>query len=618
MLHAHTANATATAIRARPRPMLLGLVFGVFLVLIGVTATALVTVSSMHLSSATLAAVVSRDRSLVALFVNSNVHRADLAAAGISAASAHDLEAKLSTLTAQDDILRIEIRTANGTILASSTAGQRGARPPVSTGMQEALGGQPSIAMVEKSALTDLGPTTLAAKDLLREYLPLLSDKGETLAVVALWRDAGPLLARIDAARRDVVFVTVAASLFLAVALFGVFRAAQKRITRQQAQLLEAERRDPLTGLLNHGAVVTILAEELEVARDEGNRLGLALIDIDNFRLLNNTHGHKAADQVLLRVAELVEQQTGDGNQVARYGPDEFLLVLADVGVPEMEAAVDRIRRGLAEVSMQFGDSEQLPVTVSVGICLFPEHADSVTELLAAGAVAVAEAKASGGDGVRVARVGDESRETSGSFDVLQGLVIAVDTKDRYTKRHSEDVARYAVFLARRIGVETEQLQTIHLAGLLHDVGKIGIPDTLLRKPSKLTAQEFDIFKQHVALGDAIVRDVPDVELVRAGIRHHHERWDGAGYLDGLEGEGIPFLARILAVADAFSAMTTTRPYRRALSIEEALKRLGDGAGTQLQEDLVAAFIEGIETAADAPLPGEPQTGLWRPTLQVA
>lgn len=598
--------------------MLMALVFGVFLVLIGVTATALVTVSSMHLSSATLAAVVSRDRSLVALFVNSNVHRADLDAAGISASSARDLEAKLSTLTAQDDILRIEIRTAGGTILASSTAGQRGARPPVSAGMREALGGRPSIALVEKAALTDLGPTTLAANDLLREYLPLLSQQEETLAVVALWRDAGPLLARIDAARRDVVLVTVAASLFLAVALFGVFRAAQKRITRQQAQLLEAERRDPLTGLLNHGAVVALLAGRLEVARDSGGRIGLALIDIDNFRLLNDTHGHEAADQVLLRVSELVELEAGDEGQVARYGPDEFLLVLSDVGLPEVEAAVERIRTGLAEVSMQFGDSEALPVSVSAGICLYPEHADSVTELLAAGAFAVAEAKASGGDGVRVARMGDETRETSASFDVLQGLVIAVDTKDRYTKRHSEDVARYAVFLARRIGVEPEQLQTIHLAGLLHDVGKIGIPDTLLRKPSKLTAQEFDIFKQHVALGDAIVRDVPDVELVRAGIRHHHERWDGDGYLDGLEGEQIPFLARILAVADAFSAMTTTRPYRRALSIEEALKRLGDAAGTQLQENLVAAFIEGIETAADAPLPGEQQTGLWRPILQVA
>jgi putative nucleotidyltransferase with HDIG domain len=232
--------------------------------------------------------------------------------------------------------------------------------------------------------------------------------------------------------------------------------------------------------------------------------------------------------------------------------------------------------------------------------------------------VAVGEAKASGGDGVRIAHVGEEDRVMSGSLDVLQGLVIAVDTKDRYTKRHSEDVARYAVFLAQRIGLDDEMLRTIQLAGLLHDIGKIGIPDVVLRKPSKLTDDEFRMFQQHVALGDAIVRDVPNVEIVRAGIRHHHERWDGDGYLEHLEGEEIPVIGRILAVADAFSAMTTTRPYRKALSVTEALKRLGDAAGTQLQEELVSEFITGIETAADAPLPGEEPAQLWRPELWVA
>ncbi len=126
------------------------------------------------------------------------------------------------------------------------------------------------------------------------------------------------------------------------------------------------------------------------------------------------------------------------------------------------------------------------------------------------------------------------------------------------------------------------------------------------------------MFQQHVALGDAIVRDVPNVEVVRAGIRHHHERWDGDGYLDGLEGEAIPLIGRVLAVADAFSAMTTTRPYRKALSVAEALKRLGDAAGTQLQEELVSAIPRRIETDAGAPLPGEEPVRLWRPELWVA
>jgi HD-GYP domain-containing protein (c-di-GMP phosphodiesterase class II) len=143
------------------------------------------------------------------------------------------------------------------------------------------------------------------------------------------------------------------------------------------------------------------------------------------------------------------------------------------------------------------------------------------------------------------------------------------------------------------------------VAGLLHDVGKIGIPDHILRKPGSLTAAEYDVVKQHVALGNMIVRDLPDLDAVRAGIRFHHERWDGQGYLERLEGEAIPLIARILAVADAFSAMTTTRPYRKALTVEEALRRLGDAAGTQLEERLVVAFIDGIEHDPAPPLPGE-------------
>jgi diguanylate cyclase (GGDEF)-like protein len=614
----HLGRTRSRSERSR-RPFLLALVFGIFLVLIGVTATALVAVTAMHLSSATLKAVVDRDRSLVELFVNGNVRASDIDANGPSRSSAEALEARLATLTAEDEILRIDLRSLDGTILASSTPGLRGSAPDPSELLQTAIAGRPTVNLLETAAATDAGDAGFATDQVVQEFLPLLSDSREPLAVVAVWRDAAPLLASVDAARRDIVIVTLAAAILLAFILLGVFWAAQKRILRQQAELVEAERRDPLTNLLNHGAVVTMVAAEVESARTRGRRFGLALVDIDNFRLFNDTHGHEAADQVLLRVAAWLQREEGQHKAVARYGPDEFLLVLPGAGQLEMEAAVTRIRSGLAGETVQFGESEQLPVTVSAGIALYPLHADSVTELMTALTVAVGEAKASGGDAVCVAQLGDERQKSvTGSFDVLQGLVIAVDSKDRYTKRHSEDVARYAVFLAGQLGLDPDLRRTIHLSGLLHDVGKIGIPDHLLRKPSKLTAEEFDVFKQHVALGDAIVRDIPNVDLVRAGIRHHHERWDGRGYLEGLEGGEIPIIARVLAVADAFSAMTTTRPYRKALPVEEALKRLGDAAGRQLEEDLVVAFIRGMETAPDAPLPSERPAGIWRPAEWVA
>jgi diguanylate cyclase (GGDEF)-like protein len=589
------------------RPMLLALVYGVFLVLVGITASALVAIASTHVSSAMLAAVVSRDGAITELFFNGRLRESDLAPRALSEARASELENSLADLTATAEMLRIEVRALDGIILFSSQTGVRGDASAAAPGMETAVAGRPSAALAGEGD-----------KSTVREFLPLKNEAGEPVAVIAIEREARSILSRIDAARRDIVVVTVTAALALALILLGVFRAAHRRILGQQALLLEAGQRDPLTDLLNHGAVVALLTHAVEMAGADARTLGVALIDVDNFRLLNDTHGHDAGDGVLRRVAELLTAEASEGSSVGRYGPDEFLLVVPEAGQAEMEASVERVRGRMPDLSVLVGESEQLPVSISAGISLFPDHADSVTELLSAAAVAVGEAKASGGDGVAVARIGPDERSATGSFDILRGLVIAVDTKDRYTKRHSEDVARYAVFLAERLGLHEDLQHTIHVAGLLHDVGKIGIPDTLLRRPGKLTAEDFEIFKQHVALGDAIVRDVPNVDDVRAGIRFHHERWDGRGYLDGLEGEEIPLIGRLLAVADAFSAMTTTRPYRKALSVEEALKRLGDAAGNQLQEDLVEAFIAGIETAADAPLPGEASTRIWRPERRVA
>jgi diguanylate cyclase (GGDEF)-like protein len=398
-----------------------------------------------------------------------------------------------------------------------------------------------------------------------------------------------------------------------------VFRSAQGRISRQTAALLEATRRDPLTGLLNHGALVGELAQAVEQSRDAGGAIGVALLDLDGFRLLNDTYGHEAGDAALMTVVGLLDEEVPSDLVYGRYGPDEFLLLAGARQIADLGASVERVRVRLADLALQFDTSERLPLTVSVGICTYPEHGTSVTELLTIAATTLQEAKASGGDAIRYAGADLDRGGETRTFDVFQGLILAVDTKDRYTKRHSEDVARYAVFLARRAGVDEDTVQTIRVAGLLHDVGKIGVPDHILRKPGQLTDQEYAMVQQHVALGDMIVRDLPNIDLIRAGVRHHHERWDGNGYLHRLAGEDIPLIARILAVGDAFSAMTTTRPYRKALPIEEALRRLEDAAGTQLDERLVVTFVRGIQEEADAPLPGADGTArLWTPYHQVA
>jgi diguanylate cyclase (GGDEF)-like protein len=591
-----------TATSRTRRPLLLVLVFGAFLAIIGITATAQAVMVSLNVSTDTMNTIVAGDASTVRAVLDDRVQLRFLdPSTPPTDAERAGIERELAALTGPSEILLVELRRLDGSIVAASRAGLAGTAQPPTEAASNAAGGTATVALVPvadaQAATTDLGSPTI-----LREFLPI-SVGGRVQAVIGVWRDAVPILGRIDAIRRDVVAVTLSAGIIVSILLFLIFRSAQGRLTRQTAALVEANRRDPLTGALNHGALVAHLAAEVERAREAGTTLGVALIDIDNFRLLNETHGHRAGDAALLMVAAELRRQLPGTIVMGRHGPDEFLLLAPASAVASLEPVVARLRSGLAVQSLQFDASERLPLTVSAGICTYPEHASSATALLATAASTLEEARASGGDIVRVAGTTESAAATTG-FDVLHGLVLAVDTKDRYTKRHSDDVARYGVFLAERLGLEPDLVRTIHVAGLLHDVGKIGIPDQILRKPGKLTADEFDVVKQHVALGDMIVRDVPDIDLIRAGIRHHHERWDGAGYLDRLAGQEIPLIARILAVGDAFSAMTTTRPYRKALDLREALTRLEDAAGSQLDETLVRLFVAGIETDADAPLPG--------------
>jgi diguanylate cyclase (GGDEF)-like protein len=596
------------------------LVFGVLLVLVGITATAQAFMVSAYASTSTFSSIVDGDVATVRGFAVQELSDRD--PASVREAERGRLDAALQTLLAKGGISRAEIRTPDGQLLATTVAGAPtdsapGTARPTSADFSAAAAGTPRVALIgARDAETD--PAGLPAT-VIREYLPL-QISGSTALVVALWRDAVPVLSALDELRRDVVIVTLTAALIAGAVLFVVFRTAQTTIHRQTDALVRATELDPLTKSLNHGALVAHLAREMESTRPSDAEIGVALLDIDNFRLLNDTHGHAAGDDALSLVSATIRRELPSSAVMGRYGPDEFLVVAAQDAIVELEAAIERIRAALAVESLQFESSERLPLTVSVGLATFPVNGGSVTELLATTAATLHEARASGGDAVRAATA-DPSRteEVAASFNVLEGLVFAIDAKDRYTKRHSADVARYGAFLAEQLGLDPDVVEAVHSAGLLHDIGKIGIPDALLRKPARLTADEYEVVKQHVALGDMIVRGVPDFEAVRAGIRHHHERWDGRGYLHALAGEDIPLVARILAVGDAFSAMTTTRPYRKALDPREALRRLGDAAGTQLDETLVAVFIQAIETVADAPLPGaDPSSTGWRPGRRVA
>lgn len=587
------------------RPVLLILVFGAFLAIVGITAASQSTIVSSNFDALALSTIVGGDATAVERFASTELGRADVApGTTISGARSDQLSASLAAMAKRDAITRIDLHRADGAVIASSTTAGGPIAAPSADAHSEA-----AIVSASDAGLTGLGPTTI-----LRERLPITDPDGRVLAVATVIRDAAPILARLDAIRWQVIAVTVTAAAVASVLLFFIFRSAQRRLTRQTRELLDATRTDALTGTLNHGALVEELARRIEANKDADRPIGVALIDLDNFTLLNDHHGPAVGDDALLTVLELLEGAMPPGAVLGRYGPDEFLMIADAETVHELEPAVDRLRHGLVDRSLDVGVPDRLPVTVSAGIAVYPKDASSLTALLATVAATVGAASASGGDAVRVAGQDDGGTSGTSGFDILQGLVFAVDTKDRYTKRHSEDVARYAVFLAERLGLDEATVSTIRTAGLLHDVGKIGIPDVVLRKPGRLSADEQEIVKQHVVLGDLIVRDLPDSDEVRRGIRSHHERWDGKGYVDRLSGDEIPLIARILSVADTFSAMTTSRPYRKALDVREAITRLVDASGSQLEEELVLAFVRGLETAADPPLPGsQPSIRLWTP-----
>ena len=366
---------------------------------------------------------------------------------------------------------------------------------------------------------------------------------------------------------------------------------------RLLAEALERADYDPLTGLLNHRAFHKRFGEEAVRAEREGTRLAVAVLDLDNFKFFNDAYGHAAGDDVLRRVAETLRGGCRSYDVLARFGGDEFALLMPHTGAETAAGLAARLKGLLGEVGYRPTDSEvTIPLTLSVGLAVYPEDGQERHQVLEAADARLRHTKTGGSDDIEDLR----SRLTDSvtGFSMLDALVTAVDNKDSYTRRHSEDVMRHALQIGRALGLLEAALRTLQVAALLHDVGKIGVPDRVLRKPGALTEEEFEAVKQHPTMGAVIVGAVAGFEDTLDAVRHHHERWDGRGYPAGLTGKETPLLARIMAVADAFSAMTMDRPYRKGKYPDEAQAILKAGAGSQWDPDCVAAF----DRTSDAPL----------------
>ena len=358
------------------------------------------------------------------------------------------------------------------------------------------------------------------------------------------------------------------------------------------AEALERADLDSLTGLWNHRGFQKRLEAEADRAQRSGERLVMAMIDVDNFKFFNDVYGHSVGDGVLRQVASALRAACRSYDTLARFGGDEF-AILATVPASENVASLgERLRGALAGLGYTpDGYDTVIPVGASLGMAVFMEEAASRLELVDLADQRLRTAKAGEGTTELVESFRSQLAKSRSGFPMLSALVNAVDVKDRYTCRHSEDVMVYSLQIAQSLGFDEAAQQTIAVAALLHDVGKIGVPDDILRKPGHLTAAEFGAIRQHPDMGANIVGAVPGFEEALGAIRHHHERWDGNGYPFGLVGAEIPLPARILAVADAYSAMTADRPYRKGMPPQKARQILNEGAGTQWDPRCVRAFL---------------------------
>ena len=378
----------------------------------------------------------------------------------------------------------------------------------------------------------------------------------------------------------------------------------RERVEVLIARLYDASRTDPLTKLPNRRGFRELLDLELERARRGATRMAVVVGDVDHFKEVNDRSGHHVGDMVLQRVARLLDGGKRQLDAAARVGGEEFALILPDTDDSEALVVAERLRCALRE---EFVD-DTVPITISFGIAAYPEHGETAASLLRAADDALYGAKESGRNGTVIhsealqgmVHEGAAKRDIEGErfVAVMLDLAEAVDLRFSGSARHSETVGRYAEMMARELGLPEPRIGRVRLAGLLHDIGKLGVPDAILQKPGKLTAQEFELIKQHPELGAQILEH-PRLADVRAWVAAHHERPDGRGYPLGLSGAAIPLEARIVAVADAYEAMTSDRAYRTSIGHTAAHAELRRCAGSQFDPVVVEAFLALLERESE-------------------
>jgi diguanylate cyclase (GGDEF)-like protein/PAS domain S-box-containing protein len=414
------------------------------------------------------------------------------------------------------------------------------------------------------------------------------------------------------------------------VGVLGIFwdvtdrKQAEEERRRLHAELELRVITDSLTGLYNHACFYERLSEEIERSGRYNGGFAVAMMDVDNFKHFNDSCGHQQGDEMLRLVADSIRSGLRRSDLAFRYGGDEFAAILLHANAARARAVIDRINRHLAKSLKQLNHDAAARLSVSAGVACFADDGRTADELVRAADTALYSAKwaararyatrqecaiealapppamaardmlsttaSSLAAALRELGVPDVMAELN--LRTIAALGTLAEIKDPYVRGHQERTSDVAATLAEKMGLSPDRVRGTRLAGLVHDLGKAGISKRILIKPGKLTEEEFAEIKEHPSLGSMMITSqVEALDQLVPIVRHHHERFDGKGYPDGLAGDEIPLEARILAVVDAFDAMTHERSYRKALSREEALAEVKRGAGTQFDPAVVEAFL---------------------------
>ena len=357
---------------------------------------------------------------------------------------------------------------------------------------------------------------------------------------------------------------------------------------------------DELTGLYNRRHFYEMLDAEMSRTQRYGHSFSLVMLDLDGFKEYNDRFGHASGDAVLQSFTQTLKSTLRKSETAFRYGGDEFTIILPATDVDKAKKATERIRSKWLHVIEAHYPTPETPIGFSVGIAQFPEHAETADSLVFLADTALYYAKREGGyRATLVSELETISPDilSMATRDQVYALAATVDARDPCTYGHSKRVAEVAGMIGKAIGLSEKELADLYAAALLHDIGKIGVPDSILTKPGKLTDDEWEIIKKHSAEGARIVGYVKELRALVPVIQHHHEWYDGMGYPDGLKGEEIPVGARIISVADAYDTMTTERPYNDVISQEEAFEEFRRWSGTQFDPESVEALWQAVNEA---------------------